>query len=360
MDLSLLDFDLPEALIAQTPAERRDQSRLLVVNRPDRSVSHAAFSDIPSFLPEESILFRNNARVLPARLHGERPTGGAVECLLLHPSDDPLEWWCLVRPGRKLPPGAVFSQQGAFSAEVREADPAGRRLVRFELSGDSSVPDLANRIGAMPLPPYIRRGKGDPRSAADRDRYQTVYADPSKQVAAAAPTAGLHFTPELIDRLEKSGRRFAEITLHIGLGTFQPIQVQRVEDHTIHSEIYEIPAETQRLLLDPAGRRRIAVGTTSVRAIEDFFHKKPGTPAPLPSSDFQSEASIFITPPREFTGTDALITNFHLPRSTLLCLVSAFLTPGSDEGIHWLREIYADAIREKYRFFSYGDAMLIL
>lgn len=360
MDLSLFDFHLPESLIAQIPAARRDQSRLLVVDRARRSISHEVFAEIGDFLPEKGLLFRNNARVLPARLRGKRPSGGVVECLLLHPSADPMEWWCLIRPGRKLPPGAIFALEGDFSAEIIAGDPSGKRRVRFDLTRDKSILDLADRIGAMPLPPYIRRERKDPRATTDRERYQTVYADPKRQVAAAAPTAGLHFTPELIERLEQSGREFADITLHIGLGTFQPIQTERIEEHRIHSEIYEIPAETQRRLLDPDGRQHIAIGTTSVRAIEDYFQKKASSPGADPSHDFQSEASIFIYPPREFAGVDALLTNFHLPRSTLLCLVSAFLTPGSEEGIGWLREIYSEAIGEGYRFFSYGDAMLIL
>lgn len=361
MDLSLFDFELPESLIAQTPAGRRDESRLLVVDRNRRTVSHEVFREIGRFLPERSLLFRNNARVLPARLLARRPTGGAVECLLLHPSENPMEWWCLVRPGRKLPPGSTFFLENAFHAEVLAADPSGKRKVRFHLDRDATVPDLANRLGQMPLPPYIRREKSDPRSELDRERYQTVYADAGKQVAAAAPTAGLHFTPELIESLEGTGHRFAEITLHIGLGTFQPIQAERIEDHRIHTELYEIPVETQQLLRRPESRARVAVGTTAVRAIEDYFTKDPpGRGDSGAPGSFQSEASIYIYPPRNFAGVDSLITNFHLPRSTLLCLVAAFLTPGSSDGISWLREIYAEAIAREYRFFSYGDAMLIL
>ncbi len=207
----------------------------------------------------------------------------------------------------------------------------------------------------MPLPPYITGHENDTARAIDRERYQTVYADRGHQVAAAAPTAGLHFTPELLDQVSRQGVSFADLTLHVGLGTFRPIMTDTIEQHAIHREVYEIPVATQRAVFAPPGRR-IAVGTTSVRTLEDFaaHHAAPWT------SDVMREADIFIYPPRTFRAVDALITNFHQPRSTLLCLVSAFLTPGSTDGIAWLKEIYAEAIAREYRFFSYGDAMLIL
>ena len=222
-----------------------------------------------------------------------------------------------------------------------------------------SIVDVANRLGDVPLPPYIERA--DPAAARPRDieRYQTVYADRARQVAVAAPTAGLHFTPELLATLAAQGVGAAEVTLHVGLGTFKPIDASNVEDHAIHRELYELPVATQRALF-PATRsatgRRIAVGTTTVRSVEDFLSKHT---APLDHPHF-AEAGIFIYPPRTFAGVDALITNFHQPRSTLLCLVSSFLTPGSTDGIDWLKEIYAEAIAREYRFLSYGDAMLIL
>lgn len=240
---------------------------------------------------------------------------------------------------------------------------------------ESDILAVANRIGEMPLPPYIAGHDNDAARAIDRERYQTVYADRAHQVAAAAPTAGLHFTPELLTRLAAQGITTADLTLHVGLGTFRPIATARVEEHPIHREVYEIPATTQQALLATKGRR-IAVGTTSVRTIEDFLVRQPdaarwsgltsrrservGVNALHPDQPYLAEADIFIYPPRDFRGVDALITNFHQPRSTLLCLVSAFLVPGSADGIAWLKEIYAEAVAREYRFFSYGDAMLIL
>ena len=445
MKTDLFDYPLPERLIAQRPADRRDESRLLVVDRQTRSVAHRHFRDLPEYLCAGDTLFRNNAAVIPARLHATRPTGGQVECLLLRPaiSGQPSavssefqspslqvsglrsqvseDWWCLLRPGKKLPVGATFGLAGAFTATVREKTDDGLARVTFEATG-GDILAVANRIGEMPLPPYIQRDSscrsllaGDSAAAAtgtpsspasrllhteeqrlvDRERYQTVYADRGHQVAVAAPTAGLHFTPELLARIGAQGVAFADLTLHVGLGTFRPIATDRIEDHPIHREVYEIPDATQQALFATPGRR-IAVGTTSVRTIEDYLSRQPhleshregsaaarGDPAPRlardlasaetagllrrsalrkdgPVEGFIGEASIFIYPPRRFLGVDALITNFHQPRSTLLCLVSAFLTPGSTDGIAWLKEIYADAVAREYRFFSYGDAMLIL
>ncbi len=361
LSTDLFDYTLPPHLVAQTPATRRDASRLMVVDRPSRTVSHHVFADLPLFLKSGDTLFRNNAAVLPARLHAQRPTGGAVECLLLRP--DPSHgdnvWWCLIRPGKKLPIGATFAHGNDFTGTVLAKDAEGAGLIRFATPHDDSITAVANRLGDVPLPPYIER-HGDPTDRPhDLERYQTVYADRARQVAVAAPTAGLHFTPELLSTLTAQGVASAEITLHVGLGTFKPIMSDTVEEHAIHREIYELPVATQRTLF-PATRtatgRRIAVGTTSVRSIEDFLSQHD---APLDRTHI-AEAGIFIYPPRTFRGVDALITNFHQPRSTLLCLVSAFLIPGSTEGIAWLREIYAEAIAREYRFFSYGDAMLIL
>ena len=361
----LFDYSLPPHLIAQHPAARRDQSRLLVVDRATGTLQHRTFSDLPQFLRSGDVLIRNNAAVLPARLHAQRPTGGQVECFLLRPIDGETNAWrCLIKPGRKLPVGATFahaSREFAATIIAREAD--GSAIVRFETAGDRPIVEIATRLGEVPLPPYISR---DPESASedsaqratDRDRYQTVYADPARTVAVAAPTAGLHFTPELLATLGTQGVLAADLTLHVGLGTFKPITTETVEAHEIHRELYEIPAVTQRMLFPPHPGRRIAVGTTAVRTVEDFLAKNS---AALPgASPCLGEATIFIYPPRTFRGVDALITNFHQPRSTLLCLVSAFLTPGSTDGIAWLREIYAEAIARDYRFFSYGDAMLIL
>ncbi len=353
----LFDYDLPPELIAQTPAERRDRSRLLVVDRATRSCSHHTFADLPDFLCAGDTLFRNTAAVLPARLHGLRPTGGQVECFLLRPIDGEHRWRCLVRPGKKLPAGATFAHaSGAFTATIESREPDGSAIVRFSTGQDEPITAVANRIGEIPLPPYISRDPSSPPEQRRRDleRYQTVYANGAKQVAVAAPTAGLHFTPELLARLATVGVGTADMTLHVGLGTFKPIGTPTVEEHPIHREMYELPVATQRALFAPSGRR-VAIGTTSVRTIEDFLSRHP---APL-AEDALAEASIFIYPPRGFRGVDALVTNFHQPRSTLLCLVSAFLTPHSTDGIAWLKEIYAEAIARRYRFFSYGDAMLV-
>lgn len=371
LNTDVFDYFLPERLIAQTPSARRDASRLLVVNRKAHTIEHRFFRDLPDYLHADDCLFRNNAAVIPARLHATRPTGGHVECLLLRPafpsapanSNESTEWWCLLRPGKKLPVGATFGLPEIFNGTVIEKTGDGLVRVAFDVK-EGDILTTANRIGEMPLPPYIERdfapdgqptAVADEQRAFDRERYQTVYASRARQVAAAAPTAGLHFTPELLRELTAQGIASADLTLHVGLGTFRPITAEKIEDHVIHREIYEISPSTQHALFRTSGRR-IAVGTTSVRTIEDFLSKQP---APL-DRDCLAEADIFIYPPRDFRGVDALITNFHQPRSTLLCLVSAFLAPGSADGIAWLREIYGEAIAHDYRFFSYGDAMLIL
>lgn len=358
----LFDYALPSHLIAQTPAARRDGSRLLVVDRAAHTVEHCAFTDLPRFLRTGDTLFRNNAAVLPARLRAQRPTGGQVECFLLRPHDGHRVWRCLVKPGKKLPVGATFAGPGgAFVGEIVAKETDGSALVRLTTPGDEPIVAVANRLGDVPLPPYITRDD-DSQRARDRERYQTVYADRSRQVAVAAPTAGLHFTPELLATLVERGVRTADITLHVGLGTFKPITTDTIEAHAIHHELYELPAATQRTLFPPLTGRRVAIGTTTVRTIEDFMSQHSAPTASDSDSDasFVAEASIFIYPPRDFRGVDALITNFHQPRSTLLCLVAAFLAPSSTDGIGWLREIYSDAIAREYRFFSYGDAMLIL
>lgn len=356
----LFDYPLPDHLIAQSPPIERGRSRLLVVDRGARRISHRRFDDLPEYLQPGDSLIRNNAAVLPARIRGVRPTGGSVECFLLRPeeaADESEAWWCLLRPGKRLPVGATFNLADSATAEVRRKTEEGIALVKFRLAraGDT-LTALANRCGEMPLPPYIQRSRDDHRRADDVNRYQTVYANRERQVAVAAPTAGLHFTAALLDEVARREVTTAEVTLHVGLGTFRPVTSANITDHTIHREFYEMPPATQHRLFDPGEGRRLAVGTTSVRAIEHFLSKHG-----RPTADLHlDEADIFIYPPRDFTGVDGLITNFHQPRSTLMCLVAAFLTPGSTEGIDWLREIYQAAIDEDYRFLSYGDAMLIL
>ncbi|MCH6257768.1 tRNA preQ1(34) S-adenosylmethionine ribosyltransferase-isomerase QueA [Puniceicoccaceae bacterium K14] len=382
METSLFDYHLPTERIAQKPTQQRDASRLLVVNRKDHSLEHRSFKDITDYLGPSDFLFRNTAKVLPARIFAKRPTGGKVECLLLRPAAESNSetspaghspnsesawhasrssksegWWCLLRPGKKLPPGSTFAAED-FSAEVLQKNDNAEYLVAFTLSVHSSVSEMAAAHGKMPLPPYISRETEDSRDGEDIERYQTRYANDNKMVAAAAPTAGLHFNDELLNKLSQQGVTFHDLVLHVGMGTFKPLEADNIEDHEIHREIYEISAEAQSALrFAPAeGKRRVCVGTTSVRTIEDYL-RKTNTNQP---TTYTNEADIFIYPPRKFAGVDALITNFHLPKSTLLCLVSSFLAPGKEDGILWLKEIYQEAIKEEYRFLSYGDAMLIL
>jgi S-adenosylmethionine:tRNA ribosyltransferase-isomerase len=284
-----------------------------------------------------------------------------VECFLLRPAGDDFTWRCLVKPGRKLPVGAKFEHpSGELRGEIESREEDGSAVVRFTTTNGEPVTAAANRLGEVPLPPYItREGAAGPVATRelDRERYQTVYAARERQVAVAAPTAGLHFTPELLEQLNAAGVRAADVTLHVGLGTFRPISTETIEEHPIHREVYELPPATRRLLRDPGGGRRIAVGTTTVRTVEDYLARAATDDG---EGTFVAEAGIYLYPPRTFAGVDGLITNFHQPRSTLLCLVAAFLAPGSTDGIAWLHEIYREAIAREYRFLSYGDAMLIL
>jgi S-adenosylmethionine:tRNA ribosyltransferase-isomerase len=346
------DYALPPELIAQTPAEPRDAARLLVVPRDGGPFEHAVFRDLPRYLPAGDLLVLNRTRVLPARLHGRRADagGGRVELLLLHPAA-PGAWEALVRPARRLRPGAplVFGD-GRLRATVLARTEAGAARVAFTPEPTEA---LLREIGEMPLPPYIHSWHGDP------DRYQTVYAEALG--SAAAPTAGLHFTPDLLASLRTHGVGTAFVTLHVGLDTFRPIHEDDPRAHAMHREYCEVPAEvgqaTQRARA--AGGRVIAVGTTSVRALESAAaaaeepalrgEERGSTPRP-----YAGWTDLFITPGYRYRALDGLITNFHLPRSTLLLLVSALI------GRERLLAAYAEAIRERYRFYSFGDAMLIL
>ena len=316
-------FDLPQELIAQTPLERRDGSRLLVLDKSTGAVEHRHFYDLPEYLHPGDCLILNNSRVLPARLLGHRqPGGGACEILLLIDRGDNV-WECLVRPGKKLRKGARVSfGDGELTAEIVEELPDGNRLVRFEYEG--IFLEVLERLGKMPLPPYIKE------ELQDQERYQTVYSKVNG--SAAAPTAGLHFTPELLERVQTMGVKVGYVTLHVGLGTFRPVKEEEITDHAMHSEYCVIPQETAELINETRknGGRVICVGTTSC-----------------------GWTDIFIYPGYRFKVTDALITNFHLPESTLIMLVSALA------GREHILNAYRQAVEERYRFFSFGDAMFI-
>ncbi len=332
-------FDLPEELIAQTPLEKRDASRLMVLDRNSGNIEHKHFHDILDLVNPGDCLVLNNSRVLPARLIGTRETGGAVEVLLLRDLGNG-DWECLTKPGRKTRTGAKLSfGDGLLNAEVRGELEDGKRCVHFDFDG--IFLEILEKLGQMPLPPYIHEKLDNP------ERYQTVY---SKEVgSAAAPTAGLHFTTELLDELTKKGVNIAYVTLHVGLGTFRPVKAEDLRDHQMHSEYYEIPEETADIIKQTkeSGGRVIAVGTTSCRTIESAYAEN----GELASSSGWTD--IFIYPGYKFKVLDALITNFHLPESTLIMLVSALA------GKENVMNAYNCAIKEKYRFFSFGDAMFI-
>lgn len=363
MDLSLFDYTLPKSLIAQEPSEKRSDARLLVYNRKNERITHARFKDIGDFLPPKVQFFRNQVSVLKARLFGKRKMGGSVECLLLNPAENANTWWCLIKPGKKTFKAKYFFDEDHYEAEVLETNSHGEYKVHFKLYHENNVYDLANVLGKMPLPPYIQRDKEDTRDSLDSERYQTVYADSNKPFAAAAPTAGLHFTDELIDSLKALGHDFFDLSLNVGIGTFQPIQVDSIENHKIHTESFEIHPETIKALHFKGPQLRVAVGTTSVRAIESFYHQIPQMSSnnlKFLEESYSANTDLYLYPPAQFRGVDAMITNFHLPRSSLLCLVSAFLAPNKTNGVDLLKKLYNLAIKNNYKFYSYGDAMLIL
>ena len=332
-------FDLPEELIAQTPLERRDASRLMLLDRVSGEIEHRHFYELPELLREGDCLVMNDSRVLPARLLGTRESGGGVELVLLRDLGEG-RWECLSRPGRKTRPGTKLSfGEGELTATVEAVADGGNRIVRFRYEG--IFLEVLERLGKMPLPPYIKE------ELQDAERYQTVY---SREVgSAAAPTAGLHFTDELLDRIRARGVRTGFVTLHVGLGTFRPVKEEEIEDHDMHAEFCMIPAETAELINETrrAGGRVIAVGTTSCRTLESFA-AEDGT-----LRESAGWTDIFIYPGYRFKCIDALITNFHLPESTLIMLVSALA------GREHVLNAYREAVAGRYRFFSFGDAMFI-
>lgn len=332
-------YDLPEELIAQTPVEPRDSSRLLVYNRSEDKVEHKVFNQIGDYLKSGDLLVINTTKVYPARIFAYTEHGGKVEILLLK-RINLTDWECLVKPGKKCRDGVKFIVNNELALTVMSKTDDGGRIISF--SFDGVFEDILSRVGEMPLPPYIHE------KLKDKDRYQTVYC--KEEGSAAAPTAGLHFTLRLIDELKAEGVEFAEVNLHVGLGTFRPVKVENAEEHKMHVEFCEISAENARKINSAKkdGRRVIAVGTTSVRTLESFANDD-GT-----VKSGSMDTGIFIYPPYRFKCVDGMITNFHLPESTLVMLVAAFV------GKEKILELYSLAVKEKYRFFSFGDACLFL
>lgn len=339
MKKSDFNFYLPEELIAQTPIEKRDASRLLHLDKHSGGISHEHFFDLPKHLKKGDCLVLNDSRVLPARLFGTRSTGGSIEVVLLRDLGEG-KWECLTRPGKKTRPGAeIIFGNNELTGVVEEVTEGGNRIIRFHHEG--IFLEILDKLGNMPLPPYIKA------SLEDKERYQTVY---SRELgSAAAPTAGLHFTPELLKQIEDMGIKLCYVTLHVGLGTFRPVKEENILDHEMHSEFCIVPEETANIINETkrAGGRVICVGTTSCRTIESFANED-GTIAPT-----SGWTNIFIYPGYKFKCLDALVTNFHLPESTLIMLVSALA--GRDNVLN----AYNTAVEEKYRFFSFGDAMFI-
>lgn len=341
MRVADFDYPLPEDLIAQEPLPERSASRMMVLHRAERRWQHCHFTDLPNYLQPGDCLVLNDTRVIPARLRGRRQSGGQVEILLLKPLGD-MRWQVLAKPARRVRPGDRLEFGQGLHGEVLSAGDEGLRELLFE--ADGPFDELLERYGEAPLPPYVRR----PPRPDDRERYQTVYA--RHPGAVAAPTAGLHFDPPMLERLQQAGIHLAFLTLHVGLGTFRPVTASRVEDHVMHPEAYQLPraCAVAANRAREQGHRIVAVGTTVVRVLEtvadDHGRLRPSA----------GETSLFIYPGYRFRAVDAMITNFHLPRSTLLMMVAAFA------GREFILDAYREAIRERYRFYSYGDCMLIL
>ena len=341
MDINLFDFELPERLIAQSPMKQRDMARLMVIDREHKTIEHKLFKDIVDYLKPGDVLVRNNTKVIPARLIGTKEdTGGHCEVLLLKQLEEADTWECLVGNAKSVHPGSsVTFGDGSLRCTCVKELPEGIRHMKFTYQG--IFLEVLDELGAMPLPPYIKK------MCDDKDDYQTVYAKVPGSVAA--PTAGFHFTEELFEQIKQKGVEVLDVTLNIGLGTFRPVKVQDTKDHVMHEETYTMSGETaDRLnLAKKEGRRIIAIGTTSVRTLESVYAK---------FGRFEKDSSatsIFISPGYQYKAVDALVTNFHLPKSTLVMLVSAFM------GREWTLHCYEEAVKERYRFFSFGDAMFI-
>ena len=340
MKITEFDYELPENLIAQVPIEKRDESRLMVLDRKNKTIEHKIFKDIIDYLEPGDCLVRNNTKVIPARIYGKKETGAKVEFLLLNNIEGDI-WETIVRPGNKLHAGTkVIFGDGILTAEIIETMPGGTRKVNFSYNGIFN--EILDKIGLMPLPPYIHE------DLKDNDRYQTVYA--KYEGSAAAPTAGLHFTPELLKKIEEKGVKIANVTLHVGIGTFRPVKEENVEDHEMHVEHFYIKQEDVEKINETKknGKRVIAVGTTSCRVLETIASEDNGM-----VKETEGDTNIFIYPGYKFKCIDGLITNFHLPQSTLLMLVSALA------GKNYILKAYNEAVKEKYKFFSFGDAMFI-
>ena len=340
MKVTEFDYELPEELIAQTPIEKRDESRLMVLNRKNNTIEHKTFKDIIDYLEPGDCLVRNNTKVIPARIYGKKETGANIEFLLLNNIEGDI-WETIVRPGNKLHIGTkVIFGDGLLTAEILDTMPGGTRKVLFTYEGIFN--EILDKIGLMPLPPYIHE------ELKEKDRYQTVYA--KYEGSAAAPTAGLHFTKELLEKIEQKGIDIANVTLHVGIGTFRPVKEDTVEAHEMHSEHFYIKQEDCDKInkAKKNGKRVISVGTTSCRVLETIANPENGTVEPI-----EGDTQIFIYPGYTFKCIDGLITNFHLPQSTLLMLVSALA------GKEYIMKAYNEAVQEKYKFFSFGDAMFI-
>lgn len=339
MNVSDFKYDLPEELIAQVPIQKRDESKLMILSRKNKTIEHKLFKDIIDYLEEGDCLVRNNTKVLPARLYGQKETGAKVEFLLLNQIEGDI-WETIVRPGNKLHKGAkVIFGDGILKAEVIDTMEGGTRKVRFEYDGIFN--EILDKIGLMPLPPYIHE------ELKEKDRYQTVYAQ--YQGSAAAPTAGLHFTEDLLEKIKQKGIKIANVTLHVGIGTFRPVKVEKIEDHHMHSEHFYIKKEDANIINETKrqGKRIISIGTTSTRVLETIADKNGFV------NESEGDTQIFIYPGYNFKCIDGLITNFHLPESTLLMLVSSLASR------EYILEAYKEAVKQKYRFFSFGDAMFI-